>query len=45
MQEVKLQHKSCLLVGSGNTPNDYNGKTMGTYRGEQEELTSEEEIF
>lgn len=45
MQVVKLQHKSRLLVGSGEGPNGYNNQQMRSYRGEGEHLTSEDEIF
>ena len=44
MQVVKLQPRYRLLVGS-NTPDGYSGKTVSTYRGDGEQLTSEDDIF
>ena len=45
MQVVKLQPRYRLLVGSSNTPNGYDGKTVSTYRGVDEQISSEDDIF
>ena len=44
MQVVKLQPRYRLLVGSNN-PSGYNNSKVSSFRGEGEQLTSEDDIF